>query len=174
MEQIDQERAVQLAENFFACLSQESAENACSPTAPRDTANEGSSDVPPLSRRRKLSRQDYDRKWAAEQMEITKRYDLRDIHSRLSTTEQDLIHHALAGGNPESIIAVCRLAIILGHHHRKRDRDRKSDRKRRTLVGARLPRTTAERVRQAAETEHVSVYRWTEQVVQEALTKAGK
>ncbi len=43
------------------------------------------------------------------------------------------------------------------------------DNERRTLVGARLPRETAERVKDAARAERVSVYRWVSDAIDRAL-----
>lgn len=51
----------------------------------------------------------------------------------------------------------------------KAQRDAARDRNARTLIGARLPRETAERVRAAAAAAGKSVYRWTRDTIEKEL-----
>lgn len=52
---------------------------------------------------------------------------------------------------------------------KKARRDAETDARTRVLVGARLPRETAERVKEAAQAEGKSVYRWVRDAIEKAL-----
>lgn len=55
--------------------------------------------------------------------------------------------------------------------HAKRAQDAASDHARRCLVGARLPRETADKYRAAAAAENVSLYRWVSNALESAYRK---
>ena len=52
----------------------------------------------------------------------------------------------------------------------RRKSDRETDNRRRVLVGARVPRETAERCKAAAEAEGLSLYAWVTTAIEDALT----
>lgn len=85
----------------------------------------------------------------------------------MSTNERDalqaamLMARAIPGGKGMSIVdQLVDMAIARARTGRKRDSDAQTDRKRRQLVGARLPRHQAERCRACARLEGESVYRF--------------
>ena len=85
----------------------------------------------------------------------------------MSTNERDALQAAMLmarkipGGKGMSIVdQVVDMAIGRAGTGRKRDSDAQTDRKRRQLVGARLPRHQAERCRACARLEGESVYRF--------------
>ena len=85
----------------------------------------------------------------------------------MSTNERDalqaamLMARAIPGGKGMSIVdQLVDMAIARARTDRKRDSDAQTDRKRRQLVGARLPRHQAERCRACARLEGESVYRF--------------
>lgn len=85
----------------------------------------------------------------------------------MSTSERDALQAAMLmareipGGKGMSIVdQLVDMAIARARTGRKRDSDAQTDRKRRQLVGARLPRRQAERCRACARLEGESVYRF--------------
>ncbi|HIY16162.1 MAG TPA: hypothetical protein H9839_02400 [Candidatus Intestinimonas stercorigallinarum] len=85
----------------------------------------------------------------------------------MSTNERDALQTAMLtareipGGKGMSIVnQLVDMAIARARTGRKRDSDAQTDRKRRQLVGARLPRHQAERCRACARLEGESVYRF--------------
>ena len=85
----------------------------------------------------------------------------------MSTNERDALQAAMLmareipGGKGMSIVdQLVDMAIARARTGRKRDSDAQTDRKRRQLVGARLPRHQAERCRACARLEGESVYRF--------------
>ena len=85
----------------------------------------------------------------------------------MSTNERDALQAAMLmareipGGKGMSIVdQLVDMAIARARTDRKRDSDAQTDRKRRQLVGARLPRHQAERCRACARLEGESVYRF--------------
>ena len=85
----------------------------------------------------------------------------------MSTNERDALQAAMLmareipGGKGMSIVdQLVDMAIARARTDRKRDSDAQTDRKRRQLVGARLPRHKAERCRACARLEGESVYRF--------------
>ena len=53
----------------------------------------------------------------------------------------------------------------------KRESDRRTDHKRRVLVGARVPRALAEKCRAAAEAEGLSLYAWVMRTLEQTFEK---
>lgn len=85
----------------------------------------------------------------------------------MSTNERDALQAAMLmareipGGKGMSIVdQLVDMAIARARTDRKRENDAQTDRKRRQLVGARLPRHQAERCRACARLEGESVYRF--------------
>ena len=85
----------------------------------------------------------------------------------MSTNERDALQAAMLmareipGGKGMSIVdQLVDMAIARARTDRKRDSDAQTDRKRRQLVGARLPKHQAERCRACARLEGESVYRF--------------
>lgn len=96
----------------------------------------------------------------------------------MSTNERDALQAAMLmareipGGKGMSIVdQLVDMAIARARTDRKRDSDAQTDRKRRQLVGARLPRHQAERCRACARLEGESVYRFVCSALEQACSE---
>ena len=74
-----------------------------------------------------------------------------------SVEEREVLLDALAQGQRELVTA---LVLARRRGGQRRDSDRETDIDRRILVGARLPRTTGEQLRQCARDHGMSLYRF--------------
>jgi len=86
----------------------------------------------------------------------------------LSENEKRAVLHAMH-------TAVCEedvedLVLAMERTRRKRASDRATDSRRRVLVGARVPRALAERVKDAARNKDVSVYRFIVDIIKAAVS----
>ena len=84
----------------------------------------------------------------------------------------DAMKKATAAGLGPWVIS--NIVIERGKAVRKKASDKRTDRVRRTLVGARVPRELAQRCQAAAEEEGVSLYAWVSGVLEKSLPEMGK
>lgn len=73
-----------------------------------------------------------------------------------------------------SLDMVADLVAAATRSHAKRSSDRRTDHERRCLIGARLPRTAADRYRAAAAAQGVSLYRWVSDALEAAAAAQEK
>lgn len=74
---------------------------------------------------------------------------------------------------PEVREAVGALAVYLSRRDTKHKYDRKRDNRTRVLIGARVSRTLADQVKEAAAAEGQSVYSWLTEAIREKLARGG-
>lgn len=99
---------------------------------------------------------------------MQKRYDyLLRARDRLLQPERGAADRAMrmiqGKGHVTKLRALDALSLVIrasARGSRKRPQDRANDAAARTLIGARIPRETADRYREAAAAEGVSLYRW--------------
>lgn len=81
-----------------------------------------------------------------------------------STLERKAMRAAILEPSVEKVLAIL---AARGRHLRKREKDREGDGRRRILVGARVSREEAERVRRCAREKGVSVYRFVVEAIEQ-------
>ncbi len=91
----------------------------------------------------------------------------RTAYGCLSADEKRAVCRAMKTSRVSDVAAI---VAAMDRSRRRKASDRATDRRRRVLVGARVPRELAEQVRRAAQARGVSVYRFIVDIIREAVS----
>ncbi len=91
----------------------------------------------------------------------------KEAYDCLSADEQRAVMRAVhTSANPQDVVNI---VLAIDRARGRRASDRATDRRRRVLVGARVPRSLAEKVRLAARKKGVSEYRFVLDLLENAV-----